>query len=96
MFAKSIVNNDDDRPAHLYKQNFFDKKKNRKLAKIQPSPHFHGMIILVKKPLCSGKAWLPFQKTSFCLKFVSLFSQKYLYLKYCYRIHFCLVRGNSW
>ena len=28
---------------------FFDKKKNSKLAKIQPSLHFYGIIILVKK-----------------------------------------------
>ena len=42
---------------------FFDKKKKRKLANIQPRLHFYGMIILVKKKgLCVGMAWLPFQK----------------------------------
>ena len=41
---------------------FLIKKKNRLLANIQPSLHFYGMIILVKKGLCRGMAWLPFQK----------------------------------
>ena len=42
---------------------FFDKKKNRKLANIQPSLQFYDIIILVKtKPFCWGMAWIPFQK----------------------------------
>ena len=42
---------------------FFYKKKNRKLAKIQPSLQFFGMKILVKtKSLCKGMAAMPFQK----------------------------------
>ena len=43
---------------------FFDKKKNRELPNIRPSLHFYGMIILVKKKvLYIGMAWLPFQKS---------------------------------
>ena len=35
----------------------FTKRKKRELANIQPSLHFYGMIILVKKKvLCIGKA----------------------------------------
>ena len=30
---------------------------------VRPSLHFYGMIILVKKGLCRGMAWLPFQKS---------------------------------
>ena len=41
---------------------YFDKKKNRELANTLPSLHFYGMIILLKKGLCRGMAWLPFQK----------------------------------
>ena len=40
-------NNDDDI--------FFDKKKNGKLENIQPSLHFYGVIILVKKAFCHSK-----------------------------------------
>ena len=42
---------------------FFDKKKNSELANIWRSLHFYCKIILVKKKcLCIGMAWLPFQK----------------------------------
>ena len=58
------MNIDNNSVDHLYKCKYiFDKKKNRKLANIQASLYFYGMIILVKtKSLCRGMAWLPFQK----------------------------------
>ena len=40
-----------------------NKKKNRKSAIKWFSLQFYGMIILVNtKPLCRGRAWLPFPK----------------------------------
>ena len=44
-------------PVYTNTNLLFDKKKKKKLANIQPSLKFYGMIILVKTvPLCRGMA----------------------------------------
>ena len=44
-------------------ENLWLIKRKRKIANIQPSLQFYGIIYLVKiKPLSWGMAWLPFQK----------------------------------
>ena len=58
---------------------FFDKKKNRELANIRLRLNIYGMIILVeKKGLCKGIAWLPFQKYFWKFTFINCpTNQKY-------------------
>ena len=56
------VNKYDDSLDSLYKFVFWKKGD---LAKNRASLHFYGIILVKKKGLCIGLAWLPFQKQDF-------------------------------